>query len=175
MVESTEPKLRILYSVTDRVEKKLYEKDNVLYKSIRSSREKWSENFMINGNAWDVIDFLWKTQGNGELKMNPGIEKRRHPRHPALFRAKYTVSSSTYRDFVRDVSAGGIYIGTLRNFNRGQRVNLRFPVVAFDRRPGIMGTVVRSQESGFAVMFDHPIEEERYQKGQLAGFEFDRV
>ena len=46
-------------------------------------------------------------------------------------------------------------------------ISLRFPVIAFDTRPRVTGTVVRSQESGFAVMFDHPIEERIYRKDPL--------
>ena len=85
-------------------------------------------------------------------------ERRRHPRHVALFSAKYTVKSGTYRDLIGNVSAGGIYIRTWRSIPDGERIRLRFPIVAFDRRPDVMGTVVRSQEKGFAVKFDDPLE-----------------
>jgi hypothetical protein len=90
--------------------------------------------------------------------MNIKSEKRRHPRRPALFNAKYTVDSETYRDPIGNVSAGGIYIDTWRAIQHGQRISLRFPIVAFDRKPSVKGTVVRSQDKGFAVVFDHPIE-----------------
>ena len=40
-----------------------------------------------------------------------------------------------------------------------KKISLRFPIVAFDTRTSIIGTVVRSQDRGFAVMFDNPIEE----------------
>ena len=91
--------------------------------------------------------------------MNTLSERRRFPRHIALFSAKYTVKSGTYRDLISNVSAGGIYIRTWRAIADGERIRLRFPIVAFDRRPDVMGTVVRSQEKGFAVKFDDPIEE----------------
>lgn len=91
--------------------------------------------------------------------MNPKAEKRQYPRHPALYTAKYTIKTGTYRDLIANVSAGGIYIHSHRDVERGQRISLRFPIVAFDRRPNVMGTVVRSHDRGFAVMFDDPIEE----------------
>jgi len=90
-------------------------------------------------------------------------------RHPALFGAKYTVASGTYRDSVSDVSAGGIYIATRRTIEQGQKISLRFPVLAFDRRPNVKGTVVRSQGKGFAVRFDHPIEESVVEGVQYPG------
>ena len=90
--------------------------------------------------------------------MGSNGNRRKYERHPALFSAKYTLRSGTYRDLIGNLSAGGIFIYTRRDVTSGQRITLRFPIVAFDQRPSIFGTVVRSQEKGFAVMFDHPIE-----------------
>jgi hypothetical protein len=91
--------------------------------------------------------------------MNPESDQRQYPRHAVLFNAKYTIASGTYRDSVGNVSEGGIYIYTQRKIEPGQRISLRFPVIAFDRSPSVEGMVVRSEASGFAVMFDSPREE----------------
>lgn len=91
--------------------------------------------------------------------MKTTANRRLHPRHITLFSAKYTVKSGTYRDLVRNVSAGGIYIISRRRIKDGQRIRLRFPVLAFDKKPSVTGTVIRSQDRGFAVMFDNPVEE----------------
>lgn len=85
-------------------------------------------------------------------------DQRKHPRHPALYAAKYTIASETYRDAVENISAGGIYIRTRRAVEQGQRISLRFPIVAFDQRPSVEGRVIRAEANGFAVMFDQPIE-----------------
>ena len=106
--------------------------------------------------------------------MNPIANRRRHPRRTALFSAKYTVKSGTYRDLVRNVSAGGIFIVTRRPIEDGQRISLRFPVFAFDKKPGVTGTVVRSQDKGFAVIFDNSIEEKICQDGQSPHIETER-
>ena len=90
--------------------------------------------------------------------MNPKTDRRQYPRQPALYSAKYTVASGTYKDSVGDVSAGGIYICTRRKIENGQRIRLRFPVMAFDNKPAVEGIVIRSQAQGFAVMFDNPVE-----------------
>jgi hypothetical protein len=89
--------------------------------------------------------------------MNSKTDRRRFPRQPALYSAKYTIESGTYKDSVGDLSAGGIYICTRRTIEKGRRISLRFPVFAFDRRPSVDGIVVRSQDDGFAVKFDNPI------------------
>jgi hypothetical protein len=90
--------------------------------------------------------------------MNTMQNRRRYPRRPARFSVKYTVKSGTYRDLVSNVSSGGVYITTRKTISPEQSVSLQFPVFAFDRRPSVMGKIVRSQDQGFAVMFDKPIE-----------------
>lgn len=90
--------------------------------------------------------------------MNTKQNRRRYPRRPTRFSVKYTVKSGTYRDLASNVSAGGVYITTRKTIPPGQRISLQFPVFAFDKRPSVLGTVVWSQEKGFAVMFDEPIE-----------------
>jgi hypothetical protein len=100
--------------------------------------------------------------------------RRRHPRHIALFSAKYTVKSGTYRDLVRNVSAGGIYIIARRTIQDGQRISLRFPVLAFDKKPTVTGTVIRSQYQGFAVRFDNPVDEKICRDGQSPHIEIQR-
>jgi Tfp pilus assembly protein PilZ len=99
--------------------------------------------------------------------MKAVANRRQHPRRTALFSAKFTVKSGTYRDLVKNVSAGGIFIGSRRMIEHGQRISLRFPVMAFDSKPSVTGTVVRSQPTGFAVMFDQPIEAEICRDGQV--------
>ena len=99
--------------------------------------------------------------------MEQTVNRRKYPRHLALFSAKYIVKSGTFRDLIGNVSAGGIFIHTRRAVENGQRITLRFPIIAFDQRPSLFGTVVRSQAKGFAVMFDRPIEE-RIPKHELS-------
>ena len=93
--------------------------------------------------------------------------RRKYERHQAFFSAKYTVKSGTYRDLIGNVSAGGIFIYTRRDVISGQKITLRFPNIAFDQKPSVFGTVVRSQKKGFAVMFDNPIEERISSKSMI--------
>jgi hypothetical protein len=86
--------------------------------------------------------------------------RRRYERHSVLYSAKYIVRSGTHRDLIGNISAGGIFIYTRRDITSGQRITLRFPIVAFDQKPSVSGTVVRSQAKGFAVMFDCPIKDD---------------
>ena len=90
--------------------------------------------------------------------MDNNANRREYQRRTVLFSAKYIIKSGTYRDLIGNVSAGGIFIYTRRDIIDGQRITLRFPIIAFDQKPSVFGTVVRAQDKGFAVKFDSPIE-----------------
>lgn len=99
-----------------------------------------------------------KRKGNTESIMATAPDQRKHPRRAALYDAKYTIGSVTYRDSIGNVSAGGIYIYSKRSINLGQPISLRFPIMAFDKRPSVEGMVIRCEPNGFAVKFDRPID-----------------
>lgn len=90
--------------------------------------------------------------------MNPVPNRRQYDRHPAQFSAKYTVRQGTFRDLIRNICARGIFVSTRRKIERGQSIDLQLPVFAFKRRISLTGKVVRCNASGFAVVFDQPIE-----------------
>jgi hypothetical protein len=94
--------------------------------------------------------------GKGKPKMRTSYNRRQHRRRPARFSVKYTIQSGTYRDLVGNVSAGGVFVMTRREILTEQKISLQFPVFAFDNRPSVLGTVVRSNSEGFAVMFNKP-------------------
>ncbi|WP_372680074.1 HU family DNA-binding protein [Desulfosarcina sp.] len=147
---------------------------------IRDKKERKGRNLITGEHivlpARRVVTF--RCSGKLREKMNfpmkPRSDRRRYPRNAAAFAVKYTVDSVTYRDLVRNVSVGGIYIGNWRAITDGQRISLQFLVSDFDNKPGVMGTVMRSQDKGFAVIFDHPIEEKICRTGQDPGIEIER-
>jgi hypothetical protein len=97
-------------------------------------------------------------KGYGERDMDIKHDRRRYPRRRGLFSAKYTVKSGTHRDLIRNVSAGGVFIATRHTISNGERISLQFPAFAFERKPSVIGLVVRIQDNGFAVMFNYPVE-----------------
>lgn len=97
--------------------------------------------------------------------MNTVPNNRRYPRQTALFSSKYTVKEGTYRDLIRDIGAGGVFVCTRRKIDQGRSINLQFPILAFKIRFSLMGKVVRCNPNGFAVMFDEPIDEKLFREG----------
>ena len=147
---------------------------------VRDKKQRKGRNLVTGKNvtlpARRVVTFRCsgKLRDKVNVAMKTGSDRRRYPRHAAAFTVKYTVNSVTYRDLVRDVSSGGIYIGNWRAIKDGQRISLHFPVSALDQKSSITGIVMRSQDRGFAVIFDNPIEEKIFQDGRDTGIKIDR-
>ena len=53
-----------------------------------------------------------------------GTEKRAHPRFPLILAVDYPGAASTVRDYTENLSAGGLFIRTEREFDVGDRVAL---------------------------------------------------
>jgi len=53
-----------------------------------------------------------------------GTEKRAHPRFPLILAVDYPGAASTVRDYTENLSAGGLFIRTEREFEIGDRVAL---------------------------------------------------
>ncbi len=53
-----------------------------------------------------------------------GSEKRSHPRFPLILAVDYPGAASTVRDYTENLSAGGLFIRTEREFEVGDRVSL---------------------------------------------------
>ena len=84
--------------------------------------------------------------------------RRRYPRRAAFIIAEYTVKEGSFRDIIKNIGAGGVFISTWRKIAEGQAVDLQFPVFDFDHVLRLSGTVQRSSPKGFAVKFDEPID-----------------
>jgi len=81
-------------------------------------------------------------------------EKRLFPRMPCFLLVDYATQGCAYRAFVRNISADGLFIESLRPVPPGPDISL---VVSFldDQHPvKIGGEIVRTSEQGLAVRFD---------------------
>ena len=177
--------LEIIESLLEIIKATLASGDDMLVSGfgkfcVRNKKERRGRNLVTGENivlpARRVVTFRCsgKLREKLNLAMKTRSDRRRYPRNAAAFAVKYTVNAVTYRDLVRNVSAGGIYIGNWRAIKDGQRISLQFLVSDFENKPGVMGTVMRSQDKGFAVIFDNPIEETICRTGQDPGIEIER-
>jgi Tfp pilus assembly protein PilZ len=99
--------------------------------------------------------------------MNPTHERRQDPRHISYIIAKYTVLEGTFRDVIKNISAGGLFVRTQRKVAVGQPIAIEFPLFNFDQIIHVSGKVVRSEPVGFAVTFSEPIHGLICKEGQF--------
>lgn len=101
--------------------------------------------------------------------MNTVAHRRQYPRYTAVFSTKYIIKEGTFRDLIRNIGAGGVFISTTRKVSQGKLINIQFPIFAFEKRLSVMGTVVRCDTLGFAVRFNEAIEVNLFNGGRFPG------
>ena len=99
--------------------------------------------------------------------MSPKPNRHQHSRRTAYIIAKYTVREGTYRDVIKNIGAGGLFVRTSRKIAEGQSIILKFPLFQFDNTVQISGKVVRNDHDGFAVIFDKPLDGLNCDNGQF--------
>jgi len=90
--------------------------------------------------------------------MKPIPNRRQYPRRTAYIIAKFSTSEGTYRDVIKNISAGGLFVRTLHKVNVGQSIRLQFPLFSFEQTIKVSGIVSRIDPTGFAVTFSKPIK-----------------
>lgn len=85
-------------------------------------------------------------------------EQRQYPRKTAYIIAEYTILEGTFRDIIKNIGAGGLFIKTYRKVAVDQPITVRFPLLNFDQIVESAGRVVRRDPDGIAVTFNEPIE-----------------
>lgn len=99
--------------------------------------------------------------------MGPPQDRRQYPRQVSYIVAEYTVKEGTFRDIIKNISAGGLFVWTQKHIAVGQSIMLEFPLFQFENVIQVSGTVVRSDAKGFGVEFNKPIEELTGSKGRV--------
>ncbi len=79
--------------------------------------------------------------------------RRKHVRKPFLMAVDYSTQDHVYKDFIQDISTGGVFIETHMPFTVGQKVSLTFPLPNYQKHVKIVGEVVRSIPQGVGVKF----------------------
>lgn len=85
-------------------------------------------------------------------------EKRRHKRMPLFLAIDYKVGDRVIRDFIDDLSIGGVFIETRQRFSVGQEVTMTFTLPRSKRHYKVGGKVIRVERMGIAVRFRETID-----------------
>jgi len=85
-------------------------------------------------------------------------QKRRHKRKALFLAIDYTVGDRVMRDFIDDLSIGGVFIETRQRFSIGQAVTMTFSLPRSRRHYKVAGEVIRVERMGIAVRFREDID-----------------
>lgn len=98
-----------------------------------------------------------------ELEQRLQIKKRRHERKPYFSIACYTTRDGAHVDFIQNISAGGVFIGTRLHPSVGEKITLAFPLPVSQEHIMLDGQIVWATQQGMGVKFQtiQPEEEER--------------
>jgi len=86
-----------------------------------------------------------------EKRLNKG--KREHERKPFFMVVDYSTEDRVYKDYIQNISAGGVFIETQIPFAEGQELSLSFPLPNYQKYIKISGEIVRTGSHGIGVRF----------------------
>ena len=79
--------------------------------------------------------------------------KRKHERKPFFMVVDYSAEDRLYKDYIQNISAGGVLIETRMPFSVGQEVSLCLPLPNYQKYIKITGEVLRISPQGIGVKF----------------------
>jgi len=104
----------------------------------------------------EILDALEKEK-SGKTVEN---EQRRHSRKDILLPVDYASYDNCFRDFIRDISVGGVFIETKQPLLAGQKIAMTFMTPDNQNHFKINGKIVRDVPDGIGVKFDETAPEQ---------------
>jgi len=89
-----------------------------------------------------------------ELEKTHFLKKRKHHRKPYFSVVDYASQGGAYTDFIQNISAGGVFIGTSAPFHVGQVLSLGFPLPISHKHILIGGEIAWVSPGGIGVKFN---------------------
>lgn len=89
-----------------------------------------------------------------ELEERLHIKKRKHGRKPYFSTVCYTALDGAHVDFIQNISAGGVFIGTSLPSSVGEEVTLAFPLPISQEHIMLDGEIVWAAKQGMGVKFN---------------------
>jgi len=79
--------------------------------------------------------------------------QRKHPRKSCFMAVDYADRDRAFKDFIRNISAGGVFIETNLPFSIGKEITLTFSSSKYERPIKITGKIARTGRGGIGVRF----------------------
>jgi uncharacterized protein (TIGR02266 family) len=122
-----------------------------------------SKKDMANGSVTArLIDLISKLPVDAQevllskLQERVGIYSRKHSRKDFVTQVDFSTEDQAYKELVKDISPGGLFIETRAPLSVGQEITLLLSFPDQERPMKILGEVVRATDDGIGVRFKHP-------------------
>jgi pimeloyl-ACP methyl ester carboxylesterase/Tfp pilus assembly protein PilZ len=114
-----------------------------------------------NHAHWVIGEPDWEEIANYVSHWLTENVKREYERKPYSAVVNYIVNEGAYTDSIQNISAGGVFIQTAKQFFEGQEVAMTFPLPISEENISINGEIARISELGMGVKFkmDNPKQE----------------
>jgi Tfp pilus assembly protein PilZ len=107
---------------------------------------------IIDDMSYSEMQQLLKDLENWQKSKN---EKRKYPRRSTLIDITYSSDQRRiFEDFVRNISAGGLFIETTLVSELGQKLTMTFSHPSSGDPIKVLGKVIRADSGGIGVKFD---------------------
>ena len=130
------------------------------------------ENGLKNGNSLSLTERLKSlidnlTEEKKSLLLDLLLEwqqkeQRNDRRIPCLVAVDYYDQRKIYRDFIQDLSRGGVFIETKESFEQGQKISLTFTLPSSQTHFKATGEIVRTSPKGIGIRFSNKLS--KYQE-----------
>ena len=91
-----------------------------------------------------------------KLEEKVGTHSREYVRKPYVSEVDFSTGDQAYKELVKDISPGGLFIETRAPLAVGQEITLLLSFPERERPMKILGEVVRATDEGIGVRFKHP-------------------
>ena len=115
-----------------------------------------SKGSSLTARLIELINSLSKSQQRELVSMLEDWQhtnQREHPRKPCFMAVDYADQDRAFKDFIKNISAGGLFIETTTPFSIGRELTLTFSSTYYDKPIKITGEIVRTTPEGIGVRF----------------------
>ena len=78
---------------------------------------------------------------------------RKHQRKPWVIPIGYATDDQAFKDVIKDISKGGVFIETKKSFTVGQTITMNFRLSKSHKLIQATGEIVRSNSQGIGIKF----------------------
>ena len=78
---------------------------------------------------------------------------RKHTRRAWKVAVEYSTGDLVMRDYIKDISSGGVFIETKMPLAIGQELNLKFPLPNYQKLVKVAGEIIWTSPKGIGVKF----------------------